>query len=97
MPTYLVVTSNANNIIVYFNDAMGMIPDLTGKRKANIFHRSRVGYYTLAEDSSNILVYVDGGGEWMLDMNGLKGLPVTSVNGITPTDNDHLFTLLSAM
>ena len=95
MATFITVTSTAHQIIVYFNDAMAFIPDLTGKRKANSFPRNSIGYFTLNEDSSSILVYVDGGGEWLLDVNGIKGLPISLVNGIVPTDNDHLFTLLS--
>lgn len=97
MPTYLTVTSTAYQVIVYFNDAMMAIPENTGRRKANSFPRYSISYFTLNEDSSAILVYVQGGGEWSLDMNGLKGLPVSSVNGVTPTDNDHLFELLSQL
>ena len=98
MPTYLTVTSNTHTITVYFNDAAGLIPaDSGGARKANIFPFSSISYFTLNSDASAIYVYVDGGGEWRLDMNGIKGLPVTSVNGVTITDNEHLFTELSKM
>lgn len=94
MPTFITVTTSVHNIIVYFND-LASHEDV--KRKGNWFPRSSVAYCTLVEDSSVILIYVDGGGEWRIDMNGIKGLPVSLVNGTEPIDNDHLFTLLSEM
>jgi hypothetical protein len=97
MPTYLTVTSTAYQVIVYFNDAMMFIPESTGRRKANSFPKNSISYFTLNQDASAILVYVNGGGEWSLDMNGIKGLPVSSVNGVTPTSNTHLFELLSLL
>lgn len=94
MATFITVTTGVNNIIVRFND---LASHEEVKRKANWFPRSSVAYCTFLEDSSAILIYVNGGGEWRIDMNGVDGLPVSSVNGIVPTDNDHLFTLLSEM
>ena len=94
MPTYITVITTINNIIVQFNDLENH-PKV--QRKSNWFPRSSVAYCSLLPSSSAILIYVDGGGEWRLDQNGIDGLPVTSINGTTPTDNDHLFTLLSEM
>jgi hypothetical protein len=97
MPTYLTVTSTTYQVIVYFNDAMMFVPESTGRRIANSFPKSSISYFTLNQDASAILVYVNGGGEWALDMNAVKGLPVSSVNGVAPTNNTHLFELLSQM
>ena len=94
MPTYITVTTTTNNIIVDFNDLENHPQVL---RKRNWFPRTSVAYCTLLPSAEAILIYVDGGGEWRLDITGATGLPVTSINGTTITDNDHLFEQLSLM
>ena len=84
----IVVTSDSNKVHVNF----GVYASQVGGLK-RCFNKQHIVYSNLANDDF-VEVYVYGGGEWQLDINGVKGLIVDSVNGVEPTDNEHLYELI---
>jgi hypothetical protein len=84
----IVVTSTEDKIHVNFGDYAELVRGI--KR---CFNKRQIIYSNLTTDNF-VEVFVYGGGEWQLDINGEKGLIVDSVNGVEPTDNAHLYELI---
>jgi hypothetical protein len=84
----IVVLSDANKIYVEF----GVYADINIPIEAT-YKVVNITYIQLF--NNRVIVFILGQGEWQLDVTGVNGLIVDSVNGIEPTDNEDLYHLLS--
>jgi len=96
MATYLTVTNTATTIDVLFND-LESLPDI--QAKGATFKRSElIEVWHNDEPIEHLKLIMDTGREWSLNLVGTEGMmPVTSVNGVTPTDVEHLHTLINTL
>ena len=96
MATYLTVTNTATTIDVLFND-LEHLPDI--QAKGATFKRSElIEVWHNDEPIEHLKLIMDTGREWSLNLIGTEGMmPVTSVNGVTPTDVEHLHTLINTL
>ncbi len=88
----IIVTSKTNQLLVDFGD---YATNLTLKKAS--YMRVAVNYFELKEDLSCVLAYVDGAGEFPLDMSGTSGMQVKNINGNVPSNNTELLDLLSEL
>jgi len=84
----IIVTTSANKIHVKF----GVYASVNIPIEAT-YRLNNIVYFQLF--SNRVVVFVVGQGEWTLDVTGVNGLIVDSVNAVVPTDNEHLYNLLS--
>lgn len=96
MPTYLTVTNTATTIDVLFND-LEHLPDI--QAKGATFKRAElIEVWHNDEPIEHLKLIMDTGREWSLNLiGGDDMMPVTSVNGTTPTDVEHLHTLIKTL
>lgn len=84
------VTSTANSILVDFKDLSTYTPANIEK---GTWTASKVFFGKYA---NYIEVVVDGMAAWAVSFDGYDGtFQIDLVNGVAPTDNDHLYTLLA--
>lgn len=86
----IVITTTTNIFIVDF----GVYSSMVGFKKAT-FQKKGVSFQLMV-GSTFIRVQDARGDAWTVSFNASgDALVIDSINGIVPTDNDHLFTLLS--
>lgn len=86
----IVVTSDADSVTVVFNDTIpGMVK--------GIYNLNSIDEVELKDGSSFVVVSHRGGSNWNLDVDGVRGAIVDSVDGVTPNDNGHLCDLIGAL
>jgi hypothetical protein len=61
---------------------------------SGIWLKDRISSIKLPIDYLCVNIIVDNEKEFIISSNGLKGLPVKSVDGVVPDDNKHLFDLI---
>lgn len=90
----LSITTQGSVFIVDFGD-FGEMQQITSNKRT--FQKAGVGF-NLYPDSSHIVVDINGFPSWRVtksaNVDWPDALPIDTVNGVTPNDNDHLFTLL---
>jgi len=88
----LVITSTTNSIKVDFGVlGVGQVP------KKGTFHHEHIVSFKLEPADAYVRATTVGELEWQLSFNGVKGLQVDSINGVSPTSNSDLFDKLSAL
>lgn len=85
----IVITSSKDSIRIDFNDLSTYMNLVSG-----VWMKNRITSVKLPLDLSCVNIVVDNEKEFVVSFNGAKGLPVKSVDGITPTDNQQLFDLI---
>jgi len=94
--TFIEVNSTTNSIRVNFN----VLAEAARAYKAT-FDKASLHYVMQEYGTDYLTIYMDGAGEWQVrhDATLLSEniLPVSTVNGVVPTDLDHLYNLLIAM
>jgi hypothetical protein len=94
----IVVTSDAVRIFVEFNDLAGS-PDINTKRTT--YPRATLAQVSEPFTELYLIVKMVSGDykeEWCVAHDAAPGvLPIDSVDGVTPTDLDHLYSLLGAL
>ena len=89
----LVITSTAYTVKVEFNDA-----SVRTKIKVSSYRRDEVSEIIEDYNSDHLKIIMLDGQDFDLSYTTHKyALPVDSVDGVVPTDNNHLFTLLEAL
>jgi len=96
MPTFITVTHTTTTIDVLFND-LEHLPDI--QAKGATFKRSElIECWHNDEPIEHLKLIMDTGTEWNLNLIGTEDMmPVTSINGTTPTDIEHLHTLIKTL
>ena len=93
MPTYLTITYDTVNVSVLFND----LEPVVGRVKA-YFSRGTLLTIQHFKDVDVEYIEVDisqSKASWQLNLTGGANLiPVTSINGVVPTDMNHLMSLI---
>ena len=88
----LVITSTTNSVNVVFNDYAPIIETTKqtwAKRVIQNFRQLPTGC---------IVIYMLAEKEWCVTFNGVDNtFQIDSIDGVTPTDNNHLFQLLEAL
>lgn len=85
------ITSTANSILVDFKDLWEFTPHKIQKgiwTSGNVFFGKYTNYVEVIEGNN---------AAWAVSFDGHLGtFQIDKVNGTTPTDNEHLYTLLAA-
>lgn len=96
MATYITITSTTTTIDVLFND-LSTNPDI-GSKGATFKRSELIECWHNEEPIEHLKLIMDTGREWSLNLiGGDDMMPVTSVNGVTPTDIEHLHTLIKTL
>ena len=89
----IVITSTAYTVKVQFND----YSDRT-KIKVASFRRNEISEVVEKDDEDLVTVMMLDDNSFDLSFNGSQyAMTVATVDGVAPTDNDHLFDLLEAL
>lgn len=89
----IVITSTSNSVTVDF----GVYASFLETYKQT-WSKSVIQNFRKVNDSGYIYVNMKFEKEWIVSYNGATGtFQVDSIDGVTPTSNDHLFTLLSSL
>lgn len=92
MPTYITITTTANYIDTEFND----ITNVANFKRSRWRKDEMCSIYQQPDGSIGIRT-TNGMLDYMFSYNGMEGTtPISSVNGVAPTSNDHLYDLLAA-
>ena len=87
----VVITSTTNNVYV----DMGALYPTKTQLKAGTWRKDKISKLFLYKD--HVEVDASDGSSWLVNFEAGEdkiGLPVTSVDGVVPTSNEHLYTLL---
>ena len=98
MPTYATITSNAASFKIAMND-LAPLPNINTDK---ISYRRASLVQVQKEPQLSYLVIILSVGvvkrEWTISLDGnTESLPITSINGTTPTDLDHLYDLVEGL
>ncbi len=96
MPTFITVITTPTTIDVLFND-LEHHPDI--QAKGATFRRAElIECWHNDEPIEHLKLIMDTGMEWNLNLIGTEDMmPVTSVDGVVPTDIEHLHTLIKTL
>lgn len=94
MPTYAEITREGSRIKIKFND-LATLPKV-GTPEAT-FSVDDFTYIRAEMNYSHLDVYINGSGEYQLDMNGVEGLPVATVGTDSPANNTDLLAKLNTL
>lgn len=90
---FITITSTTNMIHVDF----GVYAAANGIPKKEVFHKNDISFL-LCYDESFVGVKYAGQVGWSVNYDGAgENLQIDSVDGVAPTDNAHLYDLLTAL
>ena len=89
----IVITSTSYTVKVQFNDYSSRT-----KIKVASFRRNEISEVVEKDDEDLVTVMMLDDNSFDLSFNGSQyAMTVATVDGVAPTDNDHLFDLLEAL
>jgi hypothetical protein len=95
MADFLEISKTGNRLLVKFN-TLAEHPQVQAP-EASFDALNDFGYIQPVLGYEYINMYIKGSGEYQLDVNGVQGLPVSTISGVAPTSNIDLFNKLNEL